>query len=136
MNKQIIEYPMDIRNLSGMNTVIFTYSKDLANKIQPHLPDDFQIIYHNLRINNDDSRDWLMQALFYTHLFIVTEHDLSTNLAGGVALAMALEQNPELILSFNVADETISFLTNFIDQESVHFTNLNDLIDFIESINE
>lgn len=127
---------MDIRNVSGMSTIIFTYSIDIAKKIQPYLPDDCQIIYHNLVVNDDDTRDWLMQALFYTHFFIISESDPSTAFASGVAMAMALEQNPELILSFNVSKETINFLCNFIDQDSEHFTDLDDLIDFIESVGE
>lgn len=127
---------MDIRNYSGMSTIIFTYSLQLAKLLQPHLPDDFQIIYHDLKVLDDDSRDWLMQALFYTHFFIVSESDASTALASGVALALAMSQNPELILSLNASKETITFLCNFIDQDSEHFTSVDELIDFIESAGE
>lgn len=130
MSKQIISYSQNIRELCGIDTVIFTYSKEVATKLRGLLNSDFQIIFHNLKIENTDEMEWLQEALYHSHIFIVTEG--SDPFVSGYALSYATEQNPELVIGLNLAEEKLNFL-NAITKNSVKsFNSIFDVANYIK----
>jgi hypothetical protein len=131
MKNIIIEYPMDIRNLCGMSTVIFTHSNDTARKLRGLLPDDYQIIHYDFSCNTEDKFDWLKEALFYSHIFVVSDLTGIDSFLFGVSLVLALEQNPELILGLNI-DPNIQVFLNKLSQADFHnFSSITEIAKFI-----
>lgn len=130
MSTQIITYPQAIRDMCGIDTVIFTYSADVAQKLRRLIGNDFKIIYHSLNLVEDDEIDWVQDALYHSHIFIVTESD--TPFASGYALSYATEQNPELVIGFDLKESTTSFLEKIIKDELNSFDNILEIADFIE----
>lgn len=130
MGKQVISYPQNIRELCGIDTIIFTYSVDVANKLRAALGRDFQIIYHSLKIDSYDVLEWVQEALYHSHIFIVSNS--ATPFMSGYALSYATEQNPELVIGIDLDDETATFL-NAITKNSVKiYDQINDAVQYIK----
>ena len=130
MSNQIITYPQAIRDLCGIDTVIFTYSRDVALKLRRLMSDDFQIIHHDLNVLSVEEIEWIQDGLYHSHIFIVTESE--SPFLNGYALAYATAQNPELVIGLGLDEQTKSFLSFVVKDEVNSFNNILEVADFIE----
>lgn len=130
MGRQIITYPQSIRDLCGIDTVIFTYSTDVAYKLRQLIGSEYQVIFHSLDIEDDEELEWVQDALYHSHIFIVTESETPFNC--GYALAYAINQHPELVIGYGASDAISDFISLIIKDRLNEFTDINELADFIK----
>ena len=131
MSDQVIVYPQSIRELCGIDTVIFTYSREIAQKLRSLMNNDYQIIHHNLLISDTDELEWVQDALYHSHVFIVTDSKIP--FVEGYALCYATEQNPELVIGINLDTRITNFLSAVTKNGVVMVNNVQEIADFIEA---
>lgn len=133
MKNPIISYPDNIRDQCGIDTVIFTYSEEIATRLKSMLSDSFHIIFHNLNPQSDDELEWLNDALYHSYIFVLSKFDQVQPFTCGYVFGSASGQHSNLIVTIGASPDLVKSINIITQNGAKHFDHLVELANYIET---
>lgn len=133
MKNPIISYPDNIRDQCGIDTVIFTYSNEIASKLKSMLSDNFHIIYHDMNPKSDDELEWMNDALYHAYILILSKCDNIDPFICGYNFGTTVGHHSNLIVSLSADRDLIRAINVVTGNSAKHFDHVDELANYIET---